>query len=64
MTMDDERSTDDEQRVSVTRDDEYQWHTGPKRPTGVADAVEFIDVHKAFGRNKILRGLNLSIPEG
>ena len=28
------------------------------------DAVEFIDVHKAFGRNKILRGLNMGLPEG
>jgi phospholipid/cholesterol/gamma-HCH transport system ATP-binding protein len=45
-------------------DDEYQWHTGVSRPTGVPDAVEFVDVHKAFGRNKILRGLNMGIPEG
>src|SRR3954453_16601760 len=45
-------------------DDEYQWHTGPQRPTGVADAVEFVEVHKAFGRNQILRGLNMGIPEG
>ena len=45
-------------------DDEYQWHTGAVRPTGMPDAVEFIDVHKAFGRNKILRGLNLGLPEG
>src|SRR5215210_6701737 len=45
-------------------DDEYQWHTGAQRPTGVADAVEFVEVHKAFGRNKILRGLNMGIPEG
>jgi phospholipid/cholesterol/gamma-HCH transport system ATP-binding protein len=44
-------------------DDEYQWHTGEQRPTGVQDAVEFVEVHKAFGRNKILRGLNLGIPE-
>jgi phospholipid/cholesterol/gamma-HCH transport system ATP-binding protein len=44
-------------------DDEYQWHTGKHRPTGVEDAVEFVEVHKAFGRNKILRGLNLGIPE-
>ena len=44
-------------------DDEYRWHTGEQRPTGVEDAVEFVDVHKAFGRNKILRGLNLGIPE-
>jgi phospholipid/cholesterol/gamma-HCH transport system ATP-binding protein len=45
-------------------DDEYQWHTGLNRPTGAPDAVEFVDVHKAFGRNKILRGLNMGIPEG
>jgi phospholipid/cholesterol/gamma-HCH transport system ATP-binding protein len=44
--------------------DEYRWHTGAKRPTGAADAVEFRDVHKAFGRTKILRGLNLGLPEG
>jgi phospholipid/cholesterol/gamma-HCH transport system ATP-binding protein len=56
-------------RVSVVREagdgeaDEYQWHTGLNRPTGSADAVEFIDVHKAFGRNKILRGLNMAIPD-
>ena len=64
-----ERSTD----AAVTRerppdppaegDEEYQWHTGKQRPTGVEDAVEFVEVHKAFGRNKILRGLNLGIPE-
>ncbi|MCW3000294.1 MAG: transporter ATP-binding protein [Solirubrobacterales bacterium] len=57
-------------RVSVVKeprggsDDEYQWHTGLNRPTGMPDAVEFIDVHKAFGRNKILRGLNMGLPEG
>ncbi len=45
-------------------DDEYRWHTGTNRPTGVPDAVEFVEVHKAFGRNKILRGLNMGIPEG
>ena len=44
-------------------DDEYRWHTGEHRSTGVEAAVEFVDVHKAFGRNKILRGLNLEIPE-
>ena len=43
--------------------DEYRWHTGERRPTGTKDAVEFVDVHKAFGRNQILRGLNMSIPE-
>jgi phospholipid/cholesterol/gamma-HCH transport system ATP-binding protein len=45
-------------------DEEYKWHTGLKRPTGVPDAIEFIDVHKAFGRNRILRGLNMGLPEG
>jgi phospholipid/cholesterol/gamma-HCH transport system ATP-binding protein len=57
-------------RVSVVsepqvaaEDDEFRWHTGLNRPTGQADAVEFVDVHKAFGRNKILRGLNMGIPE-
>jgi phospholipid/cholesterol/gamma-HCH transport system ATP-binding protein len=57
-------------RVSVIEeprgdaDEEYRWHTGLNRPTGVPDAIEFVDVHKAFGRNKILRGLNMGIPEG
>jgi phospholipid/cholesterol/gamma-HCH transport system ATP-binding protein len=56
-------------RVSVVResgdaeDDEYRWHTGLNRPTGTQDAVEFVDVHKSFGRNKILRGLNMGIPD-
>jgi phospholipid/cholesterol/gamma-HCH transport system ATP-binding protein len=54
----------DEPRRGDAEDDEYKWHTGRQRPTGVPDAMEFIDVHKAFGRNKILRGLNMGIPEG
>ncbi len=45
-------------------DDEYRWHTGHKQASGARAAVEFIDVHKAFGRNEILRGLNLGLPEG
>jgi phospholipid/cholesterol/gamma-HCH transport system ATP-binding protein len=49
---------------SAHEDDEYKWHTGLNRPHGAEDAVEFIDVHKAFGRNKILRGLNMGLPEG
>src|SRR5687767_3321069 len=53
----------DEQRPR-DEDDEYQWHTGKQRPHGAEDAVEFVEVHKAFGRNKILRGLNMGIPEG
>jgi phospholipid/cholesterol/gamma-HCH transport system ATP-binding protein len=66
-----EQERDEGSRVSVTReqdpegeDEEYRWHTGQQRPHGAEDAVEFIDVHKAFGRNKILRGLNMGLPEG
>ncbi len=44
--------------------DEYRWHTGAQCSHGASDAVEFVDVHKAFGRNQILRGLNMGIPEG
>jgi phospholipid/cholesterol/gamma-HCH transport system ATP-binding protein len=44
--------------------EEYRWHSGEQRPAGSEAAVEFVDVHKAFGRNKILRGLNLAIPDG
>ena len=46
------------------QEDEYRFHTELKRPNDLKDAVEFIDVHKAFGRNKILRGLNMGLPEG
>ena len=67
-----EAQEEDSSRVAVVSEpgagaedeDEYQWHTGLKRPTGVPDAIEFIDVHKAFGRNRILRGLNMGLPEG
>ena len=44
-------------------EDPYQWHTGLRRPHGSTDAVEFIDVKKSFGRNTILNGLNLGIPD-
>jgi phospholipid/cholesterol/gamma-HCH transport system ATP-binding protein len=46
-------------------EDEYQWHTGKRREsTAESDAVEFIDVKKTFGRNTVLNGLNLGIPDG
>ncbi len=44
-------------------EDPYQWHAGLNRPHGSRDAVEFIDVKKSFGRNTILNGLNLGIPD-
>ena len=44
-------------------EEEYQYHTGEKRDHGSEDAVEFIDVVKAFGRNRVLNGLNLGLPD-
>ena len=43
--------------------DEYRYHGDVERPSDMDAAIEFIDVHKAFGRNKILRGLDLQIPD-
>jgi phospholipid/cholesterol/gamma-HCH transport system ATP-binding protein len=45
-------------------DDEYRWHTDRtgRSESAASDAVEFIDVKKSFGRNTILNGLNLGIP--
>jgi phospholipid/cholesterol/gamma-HCH transport system ATP-binding protein len=51
-------------RGSQEEAEEYQWHTGTKREHGADDAVEFIDVVKAFGRNRVLNGLNLGLPDG
>ena len=45
-------------------EDEYKWHTYKKYPSGRPDAVEFINTYKSFGRNHILRGLDMSLPEG
>jgi phospholipid/cholesterol/gamma-HCH transport system ATP-binding protein len=51
--------------IDQTREGEhpYHWHSGVKREHGSTDAVEFIDVKKSFGRNTILNGLNLGLPE-
>jgi phospholipid/cholesterol/gamma-HCH transport system ATP-binding protein len=51
--------------VEQTREGEqpYQWHSGLTRDHGSTDAIEFIDVKKSFGRNTILNGLNLGIPD-
>jgi phospholipid/cholesterol/gamma-HCH transport system ATP-binding protein len=45
-------------------EDEYEYHTYKVYPSGRPDAVEFVDVYKGFGRAKILRGLNMGLPEG
>ncbi len=36
--------------------DEFEYHTGTIRPTEEPDAIEFVEVHKSFGRNHVLRG--------
>jgi phospholipid/cholesterol/gamma-HCH transport system ATP-binding protein len=62
---DGQREREDEEREDEERggDAEYQWHTGQHRDHGSEDAVEFIDVVKAFGRNRVLNGLNLGLPD-
>ncbi|WP_249010256.1 ABC transporter ATP-binding protein [Conexibacter sp. DBS9H8] len=45
-------------------EEEYKWHTYRVYPSGRPDAVEFIDTYRAFGKNRILRGLNMGLPEG
>jgi phospholipid/cholesterol/gamma-HCH transport system ATP-binding protein len=43
--------------------EEYRYHSDEVRPSKAPDAIEFVDVHKSFGRNHVLRGLNMSLPE-
>jgi phospholipid/cholesterol/gamma-HCH transport system ATP-binding protein len=45
-------------------EEDYRWHTYRVYPSGRPDAVEFIDVYKAFGRSRVLAGLNMGLPEG
>jgi phospholipid/cholesterol/gamma-HCH transport system ATP-binding protein len=65
-----QREPSEEQPTQVVDDgrppteaEEYQWHTGERRDHGSNDAIEFIDVKKSFGRNTILNGLNLGLPD-
>src|ERR1039458_647493 len=44
--------------------EEFRFHTGVARASKAPAAIEFIDVHKSFGRNHVLRGLNMEVPEG
>jgi phospholipid/cholesterol/gamma-HCH transport system ATP-binding protein len=43
---------------------ELEFATGIVRPSDAPDAIEFVEVHKSFGRNHVLRGLNMGLPEG
>jgi phospholipid/cholesterol/gamma-HCH transport system ATP-binding protein len=59
-----ERSGPARPREAEQEADEYQYHTGTIRPSKAPDAIEFVEVHKSFGRNHVLRGLNMGLPEG
>ena len=48
---------------SGEEEEEFRYHTGTIRPSSQPDAIQFIDVHKSFGRNHVLRGLNMGLPE-
>jgi len=45
-------------------EEDYKWHTYRVYPSGRPDGVEFIDCYKAFGRSRVLTGLNMGLPEG
>jgi phospholipid/cholesterol/gamma-HCH transport system ATP-binding protein len=45
-------------------EEQYPFHTGVIRPSNAPDAIEFVEVHKSFGNNHVLRGLNMGLPEG
>src|SRR5262245_30202209 len=45
-------------------EEEFRYHAGAIHPSKTPDAIEFIEVYKAFGRNHVLRGLNMGLPEG
>ncbi len=54
-----------EQLSDADTSDPYAYHSNIVRDHGAeSSAIEFVGVHKAFGRNKILNGLNLQIPDG
>jgi phospholipid/cholesterol/gamma-HCH transport system ATP-binding protein len=55
---------DSEEQDHDGDDSEYEHHGEAREHEGEdGDAIEFIDVKKAFGSNVILNGLNLGIPE-
>jgi phospholipid/cholesterol/gamma-HCH transport system ATP-binding protein len=50
-------------REDAPDEEKFAYH-GVVHEHGRADTVEFIDVVKRFGRNTVLDGLNLGIPDG
>jgi phospholipid/cholesterol/gamma-HCH transport system ATP-binding protein len=52
-----------ERKAERADEDEFAFHAGTQRPSQEPDAIEFVEVHKSFGRNHVLRGLNMGLPE-
>jgi phospholipid/cholesterol/gamma-HCH transport system ATP-binding protein len=50
-------------KPSPEGEEEFRFHAGEVHPSRSPDAIEFVDVHKSFGRNHVLRGLNMALPE-
>jgi phospholipid/cholesterol/gamma-HCH transport system ATP-binding protein len=50
-------------KEDVSEEEKFSYH-GLVREHGREDTVEFIDVVKRFGRNTVLDGLNVGIPDG
>jgi phospholipid/cholesterol/gamma-HCH transport system ATP-binding protein len=46
----------------AAEDDEFRYHRDAVGHSRSGDAIEFVDVHKSFGRNHVLRGLNMALP--
>ena len=57
-----------EQKETLDQASEYELHYGAmdveEKQPGDFWSVQCVDVHKAFGGNRVLNGLNLGIPEG
>jgi phospholipid/cholesterol/gamma-HCH transport system ATP-binding protein len=51
------------ERETQHPEEDFQYHRGEVHRTDAPDAIEFVDVHKTFGRNHVLRGLNMALPE-
>jgi phospholipid/cholesterol/gamma-HCH transport system ATP-binding protein len=43
---------------------DFPAQAGGAEPRGTSNAIEFIEVHKTFGQNAVLNGVNLAIPAG
>jgi phospholipid/cholesterol/gamma-HCH transport system ATP-binding protein len=63
QSMGEARRSASEARRTHSEEEEFAFHTGTVRPSAEPDAIEFVEVHKSFGRNHVLRGLNMGLPE-